>query len=113
MKSLNILKGWKAVLFEVPGTVFFTSMAQYAIGGYEVRALDYVLKPINYYALSMKLRRIFHTILSRGQKAILVNTRDEKLRIDVQEIQYIEIDSHTEEAVKEREVVPSLAAFFL
>lgn len=57
-------------------------------------ALDYVLKPINYYALSMKLRRIFHTILSRGQKVILVNTREEKLRIDVQEIQYIEIDSH-------------------
>ena len=26
-----------------------TNMAQYAIRGYEVDALDYVLKPVNYY----------------------------------------------------------------
>lgn len=29
--------------------VFVTNMAQYAIKGYEVDALDYVLKPVNYY----------------------------------------------------------------
>ena len=29
--------------------VFVTNMAQYAIRGYEVDALDYVLKPVNYY----------------------------------------------------------------
>ncbi len=30
--------------------MFITNLAQYAIRGYEVDALDYVLKPINYYA---------------------------------------------------------------
>lgn len=37
--------------------MFITNLAQYAIKGYEVDALDYVLKPVNYAALSMKLKR--------------------------------------------------------
>ena len=30
--------------------IFITNMARYAIKGYEVNALDFVLKPINYFA---------------------------------------------------------------
>ena len=37
--------------------VFVTNMAQYAIRGYEVDALDFVLKPVNYYQFSTKLAR--------------------------------------------------------
>ena len=36
--------------------IFITNMAQYAIKGYEVDALDYVLKPVSYYAFSLKLQ---------------------------------------------------------
>lgn len=42
-------------------------MAQYAIKGYEVDAMDFVLKPVNYYAFSMKLhkaRRILWTTMA-------------------------------------------------
>ena len=35
--------------------VFITNMAQYAIGGYAVGALDYVLKPVPYFAFSQQL----------------------------------------------------------
>ena len=34
--------------------VFVTNMAQYAIRGYEVDALDFVLKPVSYYQFSTK-----------------------------------------------------------
>ena len=34
--------------------IFITNMAQYAINGYEVGALDFVLKPIKYFSFSMK-----------------------------------------------------------
>ena len=37
--------------------VFITNMAQYAIGGYAVGALDYVLKPVPYFAFSQQLRK--------------------------------------------------------
>ena len=36
--------------------VFITNMAQYAIRGYAVGALDYVLKPVPYFAFSQQLQ---------------------------------------------------------
>lgn len=37
--------------------IFITNMTQYAIRGYAVDALDYVLKPVSYFALSQRLNR--------------------------------------------------------
>lgn len=37
--------------------IFVTNMAQFAIQGYEVQAMDYILKPINKYSFAMKLKR--------------------------------------------------------
>ena len=37
--------------------IFITNSPQYAIKGYAVDALDYVLKPVSYYAFSQRLRR--------------------------------------------------------
>lgn len=45
--------------------VFVTNMAQYAIRGYEVDALDYVLKPVDYYQFSTKLSRAVQRIQQR------------------------------------------------
>ena len=46
--------------------VFVTNMAQYAIRGYEVDALDYVLKPVNYYQFSTKLSRAVQRVQRRS-----------------------------------------------
>lgn len=35
--------------------MFITNMIQYAIRGYSVGALDFVMKPVNYYTFSLKL----------------------------------------------------------
>ena len=45
--------------------VFVTNMAQYAIRGYEVDALDFVLKPVSYYQFSTKLERALQRIRRR------------------------------------------------
>ena len=37
--------------------MFITNMTQYAIRGYEVDALDYVVKPVEYFSFSQKLDR--------------------------------------------------------
>ena len=52
--------------------VFVTNMAQYAIRGYEVDALDFVLKPVNYYQFSTKLAR-YH--FAKCNQCYLVNLR--------------------------------------
>ena len=49
--------------------VFVTNMAQYAIRGYEVDALDFVLKPVSYYQFSTKLERALQRIQRRGAAA--------------------------------------------
>ena len=52
--------------------VFVTNMAQYAIRGYEVDALDYVLKPVNYYQFCTKLSRAIQRVQRRrGGQAVL------------------------------------------
>ena len=39
--------------------MFITNMTQYAIRGYEVDALDYVVKPVEYFSFSQKYRIFF------------------------------------------------------
>ena len=52
--------------------VFITNMAQYAIGGYAVGALDYVLKPVNYYQFCTKLSRAVQRVeRRRGGQVVL------------------------------------------
>ena len=49
--------------------VFITNMAQYAIGGYAVGALDYVLKPVPYFAFSQQLRKVEEQLRGRDAAA--------------------------------------------
>ena len=55
--------------------VFVTNMAQYAIKGYEVDALDYVLKPVNYYyQFCTKLSRAVQRVeRRRGRQVVLLS----------------------------------------
>lgn len=46
--------------------IFITNMAQYAIQGYAVDALDYVLKPISYFAFSQRLDRAIRRMKKKG-----------------------------------------------
>ena len=50
--------------------VFITNMAQYAIGGYAVGALDYVLKPVPYFAFSQQLRKAEEQLRRRARHFI-------------------------------------------
>ena len=47
--------------------IFITNMAQYAIRGYSVGALDYVLKPVSYYAFSQRLGRAVERVARRAR----------------------------------------------
>ena len=52
--------------------IFITNMAQYAIKGYAVGALDYVLKPVNYYQFCTKLSRAVQRVeRRRGGQVVL------------------------------------------
>lgn len=73
--------------------VFITNMAQYAINGYEVGALDYVLKPINYYTFSVRLERAIARVIKRQPQEILLNLSDGIKRLKAEEVQYVEVQN--------------------
>ncbi len=74
--------------------IFITNMAQYAIKGYAVDALDYVLKPVSYFAFSQRLSRAIARMKKRENKVIAISVKGGTMRIDVSNIYYIESQGH-------------------
>ncbi|MBO7710081.1 MAG: response regulator transcription factor [Lachnospiraceae bacterium] len=74
--------------------IFITNRTDYAIRGYQVDALDYVLKPVNYISFAQKMSRALDRISGRRTKKIALNTRNGLLRIDIDRIRYIESHGH-------------------
>ena len=52
--------------------IFITNMAQYAIRGYSVGALDYVLKPVPYFAFSQQLLKAVARLEKRAKHYLTV-----------------------------------------
>lgn len=75
--------------------IFITHMAQYAIAGYEVNALDYILKPVSYIALNMKLKRAAHLIEARQTRYIVVQNGETCRKVFLNTIRYVEVFNHT------------------
>jgi DNA-binding LytR/AlgR family response regulator len=75
--------------------IFITNLAQYAIKGYEVDALDYVLKPVSYYDFALKMTRAMNRLAPEEEKInIVLSTTDGKVRLPLDEILYIETSKH-------------------
>lgn len=74
------------------GIIFITSLAQYAIEGYEVQAIDFMVKPVGYYNFSMKLEKAFRFIELHREQDILISNKGGIFRIAVSDIMYMEKD---------------------
>ena len=70
--------------------VFVTNMAQYAIRGYEVDALDFVLKPVNYYQFSTKLARALQRVQRRKGGQIALQTAGGVQLLNTEDIYWLE-----------------------
>ncbi|MCD8341084.1 MAG: LytTR family DNA-binding domain-containing protein [Clostridiales bacterium] len=74
--------------------VFITQMAQYAINGYEVGALDFLLKPVNYDVFAMKLTKAIRRAESREGKRIVLTLQSGVQVLQTRDIYYVEIQNH-------------------
>lgn len=74
--------------------VFVTQMAQYAIQGYSVGALDFVLKPVTYSTFSMKLDRAVERVKSRTGGQVWLQLPDGGKKLDTSCIYYVEVQNH-------------------
>lgn len=74
--------------------IFITNMAQYAIQGYEVGALDYVLKPISYFAFSQELEKALKRLKIQNNSYLTVSQDKGILRLRTSRISYLESEGH-------------------
>lgn len=75
--------------------VFVTSSPHYAVSGYEVDALSYLLKPVGYASFEQEMRRVLVRLQQRARRELLFRSTDGELhRVAVADVLYIESVKH-------------------
>lgn len=82
-------------LDEEVAIIFITNMPQYAIRGYAVNALDYVLKPVSYFAFSQRLDRAVSRLRKKEKHYLVIRLKGGYKRIATEDIYYIESQGHS------------------
>lgn len=85
--------------------VFVTNMAHYAIKGYGVHALDFLLKPVNYRMLEQVLQQAEHLLGERRRKTITLPLQKGVALLDAADILYVEVENHALSVVTRSETL--------
>ena len=77
-----------------PAVVFITAYPEYAIDGFEVDAVDYLLKPVSFErfrtAINRLLERFSENINSENRQHLMVRANKKNYRINFDELLYLE-----------------------
>lgn len=104
--------------------IFVTNLAHYAIQGYAVNAMTFLLKPISYAVLAEKMEQALRRLEHGRSQFVTVRTLEGFMKFAVSDIQYVEILSrrltlhtvqgefHTTESMVNMEAKLTGAGFF-
>lgn len=73
--------------------IFVTNLAEYAIEGYSVSAMTFLLKPLRYEVLRMAAERALALVSKNPEKALTVKTDKGTIKIKPAQLYYVEIDN--------------------
>ena len=74
--------------------MFATNLAKYATNGYEVDAIDFVLKPLSYASFYLRLERVMKKLGKKNDNFIVVPNEGGFNKIATNNILYVEVISH-------------------
>ena len=74
--------------------IFITNLVQYALRGYEVDAVSFLLKPVSYYDFSLKFKKALDIYLMNEERSFTVNAPGGLCRISTDKLMYVEIIKH-------------------
>ena len=84
--------------------IFVTTMAQYAINGYEVDAFDYILKPLEYPQFALRMKKAVKEVEKRKNHSfVYLKKWSDWVKVSTDDILYIEVNGHTLKYVTENE----------
>lgn len=74
--------------------IYVTNMVQYAINGYEVDALSYILKPVSKFDFALKMGKAIARSIKQLDESIQVKTANEIYKVRLASIKYLEVSGH-------------------
>ena len=74
--------------------LFISSVTQYAVQGYSVEALDFIVKPVSYMGLKIRLDRALARIRQSRPRMIEVRNADGLFKLSAMDILYVETFRH-------------------
>lgn len=74
--------------------VFVTNMVQYAVSGYEVDALNYILKPVNRFDFALKMNKAISRTAKRTDESVQIRAAKEIFTLPIAAIKYLEVEGH-------------------
>lgn len=74
--------------------IFVTNLAQYAVHGYAVDALDFVVKPVEYYDFKLRMDKAMRKIGRTEQRSLSIPTDSGFRVVAVADIAYIDVANH-------------------
>jgi two-component system LytT family response regulator len=86
LSGMDFVKSLK----NAPKVVFTTAYREYAVDGFRVDALDYLVKPIGYPDFLQAANRAAETITKKEDEFLLVKSEYKIIRINLADILYIE-----------------------
>lgn len=79
---------------DVP-VIFVTNMMQMAVRGYEVRALDFIVKPITYLSFAQKMKKAIDFAERNNNHGFVLKMQDGFKKVQVRDIKYVEVFGHS------------------
>ena len=74
--------------------VFITNMAKYAIEGYSVSAMDFIVKPVDYFAFAVPLKRAMSKVKVKVNDKFIIREKGKSISVNIGDIVYVESDKH-------------------
>lgn len=73
--------------------VFITDLKQYALKGYEVEAMDFLVKPVNYISFATMMERVVRRS-TKKEEQLTLSTAEGTFNVNINDIYYIEMLNH-------------------
>jgi DNA-binding LytR/AlgR family response regulator len=74
--------------------IFVTNMGNLAAMGYELEAFDFVVKPLNYELMKLKLNRAMDKLAKQQGDKLLIQSERAHISVRINDIYYVEVSRH-------------------
>lgn len=74
--------------------IFVTNMAQFAVNGYAVDAMDFMVKPVSYDNLKLKMSRALKRLDGRKDEKLVIQGKTGAQVVLIPKIRYVEVMNH-------------------